>query len=338
MKTSIIKYVMLFATLSSYSTWAANSRVPQMNDTPNESNDTLPAKKAQVNTVVQDTSKVSADFKEMESDLDNLDQAQKKSDTTKIRIGKMKISVVDDGKDIVINKDDFDDSDFDDDWNGKDNDDFQFHKKKKNHRFEPHYAGFDIGLNTFLTANQSTTLPNDAKYLDLNTNKSFEVQANIAQLGINLIKDRIGIATGVGFKWNNYKFQNTNLVLYSDSTYLKYTFDNTTSYDKSKLTVWYLTVPVLLEFQIPVHNKPLYLSAGIEGGLKLGAHTKMVTTSGKKTKDRSDFHLNPYTYGLTARLGYDNFGVYGSYSLQTLFKTDEGPELYPFVLGVCFNF
>jgi len=329
---------MLFTTLISTPTWAANFSAPQMKEEPSESSDTLPEKKPEVTIEVTDSSRVTSDFKDMESDLDNLDEPQKKSDTTRIRIGKMKISVVDDGKDIVINKDDFDDNDLEEDWSWKDNDDFQFNKKKKNSRFQPHYAGFHLGLNTYLTSDHSTTLPDDAKYMDLNTNKSFEVQLNVAQLGINLIKDRVGIVTGVGFKWNNYKFQNTNMVLFSDSTALRYTYDNSTSYDKSKLTAWYLTVPVLLEFQVPVHNKPLYLSAGVEGGLKLGAHTKMVTTSGKKTKDHSDFHLNPYTYALTARLGYDNFGVYGTYSLQTLFKADEGPELYPFVIGVCLNF
>jgi len=94
----------------------------------------------------------------------------------------------------------------------------------------------------------------------------------------------------------------------------------------------------MLEFQARVNQRPLYLAAGVEGALKLGAHTKWKTESGSKTKDRSDFYINPFTYVLAARLGYDEFGLYGTYSLQSLFKENEGPELYPFTLGISFNF
>lgn len=298
--------------------------------------DTIPEKITQEDEIVKDTA-----FSDLEQELDELKGESKDSDTTKIRVGKLKIAVVDDGDDVVITRekeddwDDWDDWDDDSDWNNNDND---FSIGSFNKKFKPHWAGFHMGLNNYMTSDFSTTLPSDYEYLAVNTNKSYEVILNFAQLGIPIVKHRIGLVTGVGVKWNNYKFKNTNVRLLSDSSYLTYELDTLNSYSKSKLTVSYLTVPLLLEFQIPVQDKPLYFSAGVEGSLKLGSHTKMKTTNGKKSKDKSDFHVSPYTLAVTARLGYDWFGIYGSYSLQELFRGDGSPELYPFALGIGVTF
>jgi hypothetical protein len=48
--------------------------------------------------------------------------------------------------------------------------------------------------------------------------------------------------------------------------------------------------------------------------------------------------LSPFQYGLTARLGYNGVGVYVNYSLSSLFKDGEGPELYPWSAGLSFSF
>ena len=36
----------------------------------------------------------------------------------------------------------------------------------------------------------------------------------------------------------------------------------------------------------------------------------------------------------TARIGWGWVNVFATYSLTTLFKTDRGPELYPFSVGL----
>jgi hypothetical protein len=37
-------------------------------------------------------------------------------------------------------------------------------------------------------------------------------------------------------------------------------------------------------------------------------------------------------------MGYGNFGIYADYHMKPLFKENEGPELYPFSVGVSLNF
>ena len=97
-------------------------------------------------------------------------------------------------------------------------------------------------------------------------------------------------------------------------------------------------VPILLEFQIPLKKEDLYISGGIEGGVKITAKMKNKTADGDKKKDRDDFYINPFTYNLAARIGFGDFGLYGTYQMQSLFKKNKGPELYPFAAGITFNF
>lgn len=295
-----------------------------------------------VNTEAQKSiNKPNNELNELEIELDNIENDKKLNDTTKIRIGKKNITIIDDGESVIIDKDTKSEKfEYDKDWSWDNDDDFNFKdkNKKKRNKFEPHWAGIHLGFNNYLTPNFSTMLNDEDKLLALNTNKSMEFAINLGEVGINLFKNRVGLVTGLGFKWNNYKFRNTNTVLVSDSTPL-YFFDDVTKNNKlSKLTTCYLIVPVMLELQFPVNNEEIYLTAGVEGGLKLNSWTKIVSNSKAKTKDNSDFHVNTWDCRAAVKLGYGDFGVYGSYSLMPLFEKNKGPELYPITVGVSLNF
>jgi hypothetical protein len=298
-------------------------------------NDTIKVSKIQIER--EDTLAQGDNFSEIESDLDSMNEKKHNSDTTRIRIGKMKIAVIEDGKNIIIDKEDWDEEDdMDEDWtwNEEDSD----HKECKSNRFNPHWAGFAMGLNNYATSEFSTSLPPEYRYLDLNTNISYQVDLNLADVGLNIVKQRVGLVTGIGFRWNNYKFSNTNLVLSKGPDSLMHSYDSTKNYSKSKLAITYLIIPALIEFQIPTHGEDLYLAVGVEGILKLDAHSKNKNESGYKVKNNSDFYITPYSWDLTARMGYGNFGIYADYHMKPLFKENEGPELYPFCVGVSLNF
>ncbi|HRY97973.1 MAG TPA: hypothetical protein P5550_02850, partial [Bacteroidales bacterium] len=54
----------------------------------------------------------------------------------------------------------------------------------------------------------------------------------------------------------------------------------------------------------------------------------------QKNKVRDDFHLNPLKAEGTVRLGWGVVNLFANYSFLPLFKEDEGPELYPFSVGL----
>lgn len=205
--------------------------------------------------------------------------------------------------------------------------------------FKGHWAGVDLGLNNFFSEPFNSELPQDARYMDLNTGKSVAVGLNLLQYSIGLQRNQqnIGLITGLGLAFNNYRLDSP-FVLTTDQ-------EGNTSYmvtgrviKKNKLVTTFLTVPFLLEFQIPTGSEhPIFINGGFYGGFKLGAHTKMVygDNLGKdREKSRSDLNLNSFKYGATVRLGYRYIKLYASCDLSRMFQAGQGPELYPWSVGL----
>jgi len=208
-------------------------------------------------------------------------------------------------------------------------------------RFEGHWAGIEIGFNNFLTSENSMVLPAEDDFMTLNSGKSKSVNINFAQVNMGFTR-RIGLVTGLGFHMNNYFFEGNNSLSKLTGGIIEPLYpEEGIIYDKSKLAARYLTLPVMLEVQIPVNYRSrLNIAAGGIGAVKLGSHTKTVYyNNGKqKIKDQGDFSLNMLRYGLTARVGYEMVQIYGTYYMTPLFKTGKGPELFPFEIGVSFTF
>ncbi len=203
--------------------------------------------------------------------------------------------------------------------------------------FKGHWAGIEFGLNNYLSKNYDLSMDPNDDYMNLNTGRSWSFNINIPQYSFGIIKDKGGIVTGMGFEFNNYKFEGNNNI-YNHNGEIKDTVFSI-NVTKSKLTTTYLTIPLLLEFQFPdkKRNKRIYISAGVIGGLKLGSHTKVVYRSNnnkEKDKNRGDFNLSTLRYGFTGRIGYGFINLYTKFYPTPLFEKDKGPELYPFSIGL----
>jgi hypothetical protein len=241
-------------------------------------------------------------------------------DTVKVRVGHRAVIISDGRHNSELRFKHLDDQEFET-WTG--------HPAK----FEGHWAGLELGINSFTNANYQGFTPN---FMDLNQNKSFEVGINFLQYSFGLQKEKksIGIVTGLGLTYNDYRFSNP-WTIENNGGEVKSVPLNSNGLSKTKLSTSYLTIPLLLEFQIPVHgtDKRIYLSGGFVGGLKMGSHTK-VKTNGDKSKSRDDFNINPFRCGATTRVGYRGINLFGTYYFSTFYKTNRGPELFPFTIGI----
>ena len=209
--------------------------------------------------------------------------------------------------------------------------------KKKG--FKGHYAGFEIGLNNYVTPDFEMTLPPDQRYMDLNTGKSWNFNLNVIDYGLGFGTDKVGIVTGLGFEFINYNFDGQNSIRKDDVTgeIVEYVPDYAGNITKSKMNMTYMTAPLLLEFQIPTGRKRIHISGGVIGGVKLWSNTKTkYTVSGEKSKEKAkgDYNLSPLRWGFTARIGYRALNIFANYYMTPLFKKDMGPELYPFSIGL----
>ncbi|MDT8400567.1 MAG: outer membrane beta-barrel protein [Bacteroidales bacterium] len=214
-------------------------------------------------------------------------------------------------------------------------------KRRDRRRYSPHWAAFELGINNYLTSDYSMSLPSELAYMDLNTGKSFNVNINFVQLGLGFSR-YVGIATGLGLEFNDYKFEgNNNITKDEEGLIVPYYPDSGIEFEKSKLSTIYLTMPLILEAQIPVKSRrTLNIAAGVIGGVKIGSHNKMVYYDGgkQKVKENDDFSLSVLRYGPTLRLGYESFQVYATYYINGMFIRDKGPDLYPVQVGISFSF
>jgi len=83
------------------------------------------------------------------------------------------------------------------------------------------------------------------------------------------------------------------------------------------------------------------VAAGVIGGIKLNAWTKVVFEDGEKSRVNGDYNLNLLKGGVTARVGYRNFMIFGTYYLTPWFQEFKGPDGYnlePFEIGLAFTF
>lgn len=243
-------------------------------------------------------------------------------DTTKIRLGGKKYMIIgdDDGKnkkEIVTAKDSIHDY---------------------NAEFK-HWNGIEFGSNGLMDYKNNLNLPASAGFLELDYAKSFQFGLNLFEKDFHLYKNYINLVTGLGFNFNHYSFAN-NVTLQSDSSYIWATNDSVT-YKKNKLNVSYLRAPLLLEINTSKDpHKNFHIAGGIEFAYRIHAVTKQkydVNDKHYKIKQRDDFNLEPFNMNLIARIGYNNVTVYASYGLSRLFKKEQGPQVYPVGLGICWT-
>lgn len=252
-------------------------------------------------------------------------------DSTIINIGDIEVKVEDGDKTrVIIGGNELE---VDEDGNVK------FKKTKRQTRYDGHWGGFELGVNGYVNKDRQFDMPEGYDFLDLRMEKSINVKLNFFEQNFNLIANKFGFTTGLGFEWNNYRF-NDDVLLKKDGTDLINANDfEPVNYSKSKLVVNYLNLPLMFEYQTNRFSKKnsFHIGAGLQTGLRIGAHTKVVYQEDgrkKKDKDPGDFHLNPFKYDLMVRVGWGKLNLHANYSLNTLFKNNRGPELYPFTVGI----
>ncbi len=107
-----------------------------------------------------------------------------------------------------------------------------------------------------------------------------------------------------------------------------------------KVNTTYLQAPFELRYfsNMQNRNKGFKAALGVTVGAFLGAHTKELTSVGGtniKEKVNTKRYYSPWNFAATARIGWGNISVFGSYNITTVFKENNGPALTPASVGIC---
>lgn len=210
--------------------------------------------------------------------------------------------------------------------------------KVLNRKFR-HWNGFFMGVTGFTDLNQNFYIDKPYNYMELDYSRSFNWQINLFQHNIHLYKNYINLATGLGFDFNRYQFEN-KVKLNADSSFTWGNVDSsgTFSYKKNRLTTYFVTVPVLLDFNTSSNpKKAFHFCFGVVGKYLLGARTRqeIQKTGDTYNVSRNDsYNLNPFQINGYVSVGYSAVTLYAQYGLNEMFKHNKGPGLYPFSVGV----
>jgi len=237
--------------------------------------------------------------------------------------------------------------------------DFPFCKNRK--RFNGHWAGVEIGIGGYVTPDFNMNFYPAYPYVNLNTARSLTVNLNPFEINANLCKNHFGFTTGIGFQINNYYFTDNYVMLKDSSALVAYQVQdangNPVSIKVNKMVTSYLNIPLLFEYQTNPFRRvsSFHVALGVIAGVRIGTYTKqiyhdkdvtyyLVDDNGKKVasyevdhyvvQQRGAYHLAPFKLDAAFRIGWSHLNLYATYSLTEMFQKNQGPELYPFTVGI----
>lgn len=184
-------------------------------------------------------------------------------------------------------------------------------------------------------------------FIALDLIQSRQIQLNLFEEKIPLYKHKVNLVTGIGLRWNRYRF--TNNMIYANanrypqlpgSTPYIGVIDSSGTLLKSSLNTRSLTVPLLLNYCFNPRervSKQANLSIGLIGSATYRAFSKTVYSGNpfrKSEKIRDDFGIIPLGLDATVKLRVGKFNLYAEYNLHSLFFKDRGPDIRRFSVGL----
>ena len=152
------------------------------------------------------------------------------------------------------------------------------------------------------------------------------------QYDIRILKSKFFLVPGVGFSFERFKFKDGNVLAYNDGVLAmnKPADIGLSSVKKSQLITNYFEVPVEICFRTRPDDpaRSFKISVGGRVGYLFDSFTKVKYKEDgevKKYKDKQDFQLTKFRYGISGRIGIGNVSLFGYYNLTPLFESGKGP-------------
>lgn len=222
-------------------------------------------------------------------------------------------------------------------------------QKRQLSRRTRHTFNFDLGMNNYLSNGR---FPDEDNALyTVRPFGSWYVGAN--SIRKTNISGPLFFEWGLGLNWYNFKFQDSRARFVKQDNRVLF-YEEVASIDpiRSKLTTSYINLSFvpLLDFSYNRRNfrefshdnyegKKFRIGLGGYAGYRVGGRSKFVYTeegsnSKRKIKDRDNFYLSNWRYGLRLQMGYRGLDLFANYDLNDLFLPNRGPHLNAFSFGI----
>lgn len=205
------------------------------------------------------------------------------------------------------------------------------HKSSSN---SGHWQGFYFHYSNLANSSRSINAFDD---IELNPSKSYGWSLNLFECTSPITRN-LTLVTGAGYDWNKYRFQNgvtiqniagqTEIVQPGSSTIL-------TSIIKTQ----YITFPLLIDWQIGAHRGgKAFVSFGVQGNLNTRSLSRFhyVNELDHVVKaDLNDLNFRFLRADILAQVGIGHLRFTATYSPQSMFKNNKGPDMRPVSIGIC---
>lgn len=151
------------------------------------------------------------------------------------------------------------------------------------------------------------------------------------QYDIRIGKSNFSVVPGIGFSMERFKFKNdSTLTMVDDQVTLinpaKLGFRDVR---KSMLVANYIEIPLEFVFRSNPEDPARSFKVAVGGriGYLFDSFTKMKYKEDgelKKLKDKQQFDLSQFRYGISTKLGLGNFSLFGYYNFNPLFESGKG--------------
>jgi hypothetical protein len=205
--------------------------------------------------------------------------------------------------------------------------------EKRRYEMHSHWAGFGWG---FITMTDGAAI-NNVNGIQLDLNRSYEFNYNMIEHITPIFLRYLGISSGIGFSWRNYYLDNKTFFKEENDIVSVLTDASTNKYKYSRLSNWYLTVPLMLELQLfkSSKRKP-YIAAGVIGDIRLATsnRTKYVNAAGSTIRTTEHgMNVLPISMDYVAQAGMGKISIYAKYSPISIFETGKGPDVQHASIG-----
>lgn len=153
---------------------------------------------------------------------------------------------------------------------------------------------------------------------------------------------------GGNMTWYNWKMENTSVRITKTDAETTFVEDPNINGKKSKLAATYVNASLMpmLEFNSrsrnrgwnwsKYRNRGFRIGAGMYAGYRIDSWTKIKYSDNgdnKKDKDKGNYYLNNFRYGVKAQVGFRGMDLFFNYDLNDVFATGRGPELQAISFG-----
>jgi Outer membrane protein beta-barrel domain len=150
------------------------------------------------------------------------------------------------------------------------------------------------------------------------------------ELRLPILKSKFSVIPGIGFSFERFKINSNQTLTYQsgDLVMSRLNLDIT----KSQFITNYFDIPIELRYtKNPVDpRRSFYISFGFRPGMLVNGFTKIRYIDDNegilRRKQRQDWNLSNFRYGLYSKIGFGNIGLIGHYTLSTLFTKNQGLE------------